>query len=175
MYEYDHEIDVMLLQFPLATIMVVDDHGNGVPVAWSLQSNEQEMTIESNMTAWKAKMDALDPLFLPSCFIVDDAGAMINVIRCGKFLPLTCFYLLDDENLHFYLSVFRKLWPGVQIFLCCWHVKRCDWCMAPPFTCCLCHCSFPPPLDLSELGLAISSRRWAILSSVEPCSSTSQL
>ena len=69
------------LQFPLSTIMVMDNHVNGVPVAWYVASNEQESTIDQVLAAFKATVEAEDPTWRPSCFVVDDAAATINVIR----------------------------------------------------------------------------------------------
>ena len=61
--------------------MVMDGHIHGVPVAWSVTSNEKEPTIELVLIAFKARMEAADPTWRPSCFVVDDASATINVIR----------------------------------------------------------------------------------------------
>jgi len=61
--------------------MVMDDHLNGVPVAWSIQSNETEATILSVLSAWKTAMEAVDPDFNPPVFVIDDASATINVIK----------------------------------------------------------------------------------------------
>ena len=59
----------------------MDNHIHGIPVAWSVTSNEKEETIELMLTALKAKMEAENPFWKPSCFVVDDASATINVIR----------------------------------------------------------------------------------------------
>ena len=50
------------LQFPLSTIMVMDNHVNGVPVAWYVASNEQESTIDQVLAAFKATVEAEDPV-----------------------------------------------------------------------------------------------------------------
>ena len=68
------------MQFPLATLMVMDPHLNGIPVVWALTGAKGER--EEYMVKWMSKLKQLmGPEWRPSCFIVDDCDAEINAIR----------------------------------------------------------------------------------------------
>jgi hypothetical protein len=81
--------------YSLFTVMVIDDYGTGLPAAWFITSNEQTATIARALTKLK---DAVTE-WKPKTFVVDDADAEIGAIN--------------------------ETFPGCNILLCLWHVKRC--------------------------------------------------
>jgi len=69
------------MQFQFYTLMVFDDHKNGVPGAWVISSSGTQVDVAKWLTALKERMLKADATWAPSCFLVDDARAEINAIR----------------------------------------------------------------------------------------------
>jgi hypothetical protein len=88
------------LKFPLTTIMGFDAMRNGFPGAWTISSTESRECIVKWLRALKSKLETIVPGWRPSCFIVDDAGTMID-------------------------AVWEVFGTDMPILLCIWHVKRC--------------------------------------------------
>ena len=75
------------MQFPLATLMVMDQHLNGIPAVWALTGAKGER--EDYMVRRMSKLKQLmGPEWRPSCFMVDDCNAEINAIRYTALQPL---------------------------------------------------------------------------------------
>jgi hypothetical protein len=73
-----------MVQFPFTTLMVVDEHHAGVPVAFIIHSKEdQESAFQPALAAFKEAIRADRPDWAPSTFIADDCAAMHNAIRCA--------------------------------------------------------------------------------------------
>ena len=66
------------LKFPLYTALVVDDHGNGLPIFEVLSESTAQPAITEWMVAYKQYIQAD---WRPSCHMADDAQAEINAIR----------------------------------------------------------------------------------------------
>ncbi len=61
--------------------MVMDEHRNGIPVAWYLHEGQTQQDFEQFFAAIKAKMHEQDPTWCPSCFLVDADAAQIGAIE----------------------------------------------------------------------------------------------
>ena len=90
----DSTFGVNDLAFPLFTVLVVDGHWHGVPVAWDLASGQTTEDIVLMLSSLKASC----PGWQPKVFIVDDCRAEINAIR--------------------------EVFPDAEIILCDFHVKK---------------------------------------------------
>lgn len=71
---------VMLVQFPLYTLMVFDEWHQGIPVAWVLTSRCAEPDLTPWMGSLNNRMKQECPDWRPSAFIVDCAQGEINAI-----------------------------------------------------------------------------------------------
>ena len=80
--------------FSKFTLMVVNEHGRGRPVAWFITSNEQADTIALALSQVSAKA----PRWKPVTFISDCCDAETKAVR--------------------------QVFPNVRVHLCIWHVKR---------------------------------------------------
>jgi hypothetical protein len=80
----------------LFTLLVMDDFGNGVPVAWMLTSDELAVTIGLALTKVKEAMEADFPGWEPSAFVVDDADGEIKAVNEvffeGRVRVLLCIW-----------------------------------------------------------------------------------
>jgi len=70
-----------LWEISLFTLIVMDEFGNGVPVAWMLTSDELAVTIALALTKVKEAMEKEFPGWVPSAFVVDDADAEIRAVK----------------------------------------------------------------------------------------------
>lgn len=68
-------------QFPLFTLMVMDEHQNGIPVAWVISESQTGDSIAQWLKAIVAAVRVQDPDWKPSCFLVDNCEAEHNGIR----------------------------------------------------------------------------------------------
>ena len=68
-------------QFPLFTLLVIDEHGNGIPVGFVITNNERAGTIAAWLKELIAAARQVMPDFAPSCIIMDDCQAEINAVR----------------------------------------------------------------------------------------------
>ena len=71
-------------QMPLFTIMLMDEHGNGVPVGWFLAGKEDIDTVTVGLRGWLVALQhrvqgAAE--WTPSCAVVDDAATEHGAIR----------------------------------------------------------------------------------------------
>ena len=64
-------------KFALTTIMVVNDQGHGVPVAFFVHSSQSAATIQSCLEALADRLGA----DRPSVMVIDDAAAEIAAVR----------------------------------------------------------------------------------------------
>jgi hypothetical protein len=60
----------------------------GIPGAWAFTSAEDADTIEVWLQALKELILQHNPLWKPSCFVVDCCDALIKALRCAPFLCL---------------------------------------------------------------------------------------
>jgi hypothetical protein len=82
--------------FPLSTILVVDEFGGGLPICYMLSTREDQIL---NHVFFSELRDALPIVISPRVFMSDDASAAYNAF-CGVFGP-----------------------PAMRL-LCTWHVDR---------------------------------------------------
>lgn len=70
-------------QFPLFTIMAMDEFGNGQPVGWFLVGKEDMPTVEAGLRGWLEAARKLPGQadFKPSCAVVDDASTEHGALR----------------------------------------------------------------------------------------------
>lgn len=90
----DSTFGVNDLAFPLFTVLVIDGHWHGIPVAWDLMSGQTTDDIVLMLTNLKSRC----PGWQPEVFIVDDCRAEINAIQ--------------------------QVFPQAEIILCDFHVKK---------------------------------------------------
>jgi hypothetical protein len=69
---------MIMLQFPLYTLMVFDKWQNGVPIAFIITKQSKQIDLSPWMTELKRKAMAASPEWRPNAFIVDDVQAEIN-------------------------------------------------------------------------------------------------
>ena len=72
-------------KFALMTFMVIDTFFNGLPVAWVISSSETAECMKQYTEAMWARVRQEFPAFRPSCFIVDDCGAALKMLRCAQY------------------------------------------------------------------------------------------
>lgn len=72
------------LQMPLFTIMVMDEHGSGVPVGWFIAGKEDGPTVTAGLRAWadavRSRVEGAAE-WKPSCAVVDDAATEHGALR----------------------------------------------------------------------------------------------
>jgi hypothetical protein len=76
------------VQYPLFTILVMDGHGNGVPVAWYYTAREtasRGICIQRFLEASLAAGRKLKPDFAFGCVICDNSAAEQLTIRQVKY------------------------------------------------------------------------------------------
>ena len=96
----DSTFGVNTQKWPLTTLMVIDEFGHGLPVAWSIMyGGLSHDHYEVMLDAVRKSAQAVMPEWRPSCIIIDDCQAEINAIR----------------------AVFGG---DINIVLCVWHVLR---------------------------------------------------
>jgi hypothetical protein len=74
-------------QWPLFTIMVMDEHGNGVPVGWFLSEREDITTVTAGLRAWVEALRRRVPgaaEWMPSSAVSSPATAPQ---RCAQLRP----------------------------------------------------------------------------------------
>ena len=72
------------VQMPIFTIMMMDEHGNGVPVGWFLAGREDGPTVTAGLCAWVDAVRSRVPgaaEWRPSCAMVDDAATEHAALR----------------------------------------------------------------------------------------------
>jgi hypothetical protein len=69
------------LRMHLHTGLVMDAHGNGLPIFHVLSQRQQQEDLQEWLLAFKSLMLQHNSTWQPSCFLVDDAQAEINAIR----------------------------------------------------------------------------------------------
>ena len=78
------------MQYPLYTVLVFDEHFNGIPVAWVMAKSETADTITAWLRSLVAKARAVNPNFRPLCVIVDDCQAEMNATWCVQGGSAAC-------------------------------------------------------------------------------------
>jgi hypothetical protein len=73
------------VQYPLFTILVMDGHGNGVPVVWYCTARETASSIQRFIEATLAAGRKLKPDFAFNCVICDNSAAEQLTIRQVKY------------------------------------------------------------------------------------------
>ena len=82
-----------MYQFLLITIMIIDEHGEGLPVAWAINNKEDTTMLVKYLTAVKGKTEKITP----TVFMSYDADAFYNAWKCvfGETKRLLCFFHVD--------------------------------------------------------------------------------
>ena len=80
----------------LISVLVIDEYGEGIPVAWAITNREDTTILIQNMKAIKQKVNSLTPQW----FMSDDADQFFNAFRV----------------------VFGS--TGTKKILCAWHIDR---------------------------------------------------
>jgi hypothetical protein len=80
--------------FPLFTVLVIDGHWHGIPVAWDLMSGQTT----GDIVLMLRKLKEHCPAWRPEVFIVDDCNQEINAIK--------------------------QVFPMAKIIICNFHVKK---------------------------------------------------
>jgi len=82
-----------MYQFLLTTIMVLDEHGEGLPVAWAITNKEDTNVLIQYLTAVKERVGNISPRI----FMSDDADAFYNAWKSvfGESRRLLCFFHVD--------------------------------------------------------------------------------
>ena len=74
--------------------MVLDDYGEGIPVAWAISNKEDTGTLVQYLTAIKERVRNIEP----EGFMSDNADAFYNawqIVFGGKVKRLLCFFHVD--------------------------------------------------------------------------------
>ncbi|KAK9903370.1 hypothetical protein WJX75_003957 [Coccomyxa subellipsoidea] len=82
-------------KMPLITLLVVDDHGNGVPIAWGIISQERTEAIAAFLEAVRQRVRQEQPDWDPSCILVDACAAEIAAIQTtfpSSVWPFICHW-----------------------------------------------------------------------------------
>ena len=74
------------LKIPLYTGLVVDEHGNGLPIFEVLSESTTQVAVTEWMESYRQYMQTFQADWRPSCFMVDDAQGEINAIRYATVL-----------------------------------------------------------------------------------------
>ena len=83
------------LKFPLYTALVLDDHGNGLPIFEVPSESTAQLAITEWMVAYKQYIQAY---WHPSCHLADDAQGEINAIR--RLRPFSISHKPVDICMH---------------------------------------------------------------------------
>ena len=81
-------------QFLLISVMVLDDYGEGIPVAWAISNKEDTTTLVQYLTAVKEQVKSIEF----TIFMSDDADAFYNAWQTvfgGEAKKLLCFFHVD--------------------------------------------------------------------------------
>lgn len=125
---------------PLFSIIIIDEHGNGVPVGWAIVGKEDIPTVTAALRGW---VEALRSRvkgaaeWKPSCTVVDDAATEHGALRCPTLchLPALCASATHTDD-HFadWNSATLISNPGMicravfgedfPVVLCIWHLQR---------------------------------------------------
>lgn len=77
--------------YKLVTLLVMDDHGKGVPVAWGFLEHERAEDYETFLAAVNSecvrRAAARSLVWRPSCILTDDAPAEHKAARCDSCKP----------------------------------------------------------------------------------------
>ena len=92
----DATYGVNMYAFMLISILVIDEYGEGIPVAWAITNREHTAILIQYMKAIKQKMCSLTPQW----FMSDDADQFFNAFK----------------------AVFGS--TGTKKVLCAWHIDR---------------------------------------------------
>ena len=87
---------VNMYAFMLISVLVIDEYGEGIPVAWAITNREDTTILIHYMKAIKQKVNTLTPQW----FMSDDADQFFNAFRV----------------------VFGS--TGTKKILCAWHIDR---------------------------------------------------
>lgn len=61
--------------------MVLDQHRNGIPVAWALHERSTEVDFACWLVKLKERTRAAQADWCPSCVMVDDCDAELNALK----------------------------------------------------------------------------------------------
>ena len=116
------------LEFPLFTIMVVDMHGNGIPVAWMLSSRSNTQCVAKFLQAFRARVRAWPKLCGASAWCVDWAlgfeaiHAVAQVLKAKPDWEPRCF-LVDADAAQ--LAAIRATFGiNTKIYFCHYHMWK---------------------------------------------------
>ena len=89
----------------LRSLLVFDDWNNDIPVAWVLTSRSSKEDLTMWLEPLRRHIDKDMPTFLPSCFLIDDAGEIRNALkhawREDEMLVYLCtFHIIKNWKSH---------------------------------------------------------------------------
>ena len=93
----DTTYGVNIYDFMLVSVLIIDEYGEGIPVAWAITNREDTVILIQYMKAIREKVHSLSPQW----FMSDDADQFFNAFR----------------------AVFGN--EGTRKVLCAWHIDRC--------------------------------------------------
>ncbi len=65
--------------------MVIDQHRNGIPVAWFIHERQTADDFAAPLRMLKDRVRKVKPEWCPSCVFIDDCKAEIKAIGCVGF------------------------------------------------------------------------------------------
>ena len=85
-------------QFLLISVIVLDDYGEGIPMAWAISNKEDTGTLVQHLTAVKEWVGNIKP----EVFMSDDADALYNAWQivfggADAFVLLSCRPCMEKE------------------------------------------------------------------------------
>jgi hypothetical protein len=86
----DTTFGMNVLGYPLLVVMVVDDHGSGLPIAFAILKHQTEQEFFHALHHLHQKINSMagcshvvrnDPVIKPACYMTDCDKAEINALR----------------------------------------------------------------------------------------------
>ena len=68
-------------QYAFYTMLVMDHHGNALPIAFIISAREDAQTLAHCMGLFVAAAQSVCPGWRPSCFVTDDDAAEHKAVR----------------------------------------------------------------------------------------------
>ena len=75
------------MQYAFYTMLVMDYHGNALPIAFIISAREDAQTLGHCMSMFITTARSVCPAWRPSCFVTDDDAAEHKAVRCALAAP----------------------------------------------------------------------------------------
>lgn len=69
------------VQYAFYTMLVMDHHGNALPIAFIISAREDAQTLAHCMGLFITAAQSVCPAWRPSCFVTDDDAAEHKAVR----------------------------------------------------------------------------------------------